>query len=716
MSLSDFHSTVATTTTPSSNQNSSTQPGMSWADEMNLLEDSTKPSQENLAEIRAQLPTAPKAALAPDFNLDQVPKQPPFTAHLSNVSFEADESKIRAFFLDSKILNVRLPTDERGRFRGFGQVDFENRESLINALAKHETKFFNRPIKVQLESGHKPKTQGGGYGAYQQRGGAGEGGSGHTGQGADEDTDWRARPAQEPEPEPAALPPKSYSFHSRGQLGNQQQQPQQGNNGGSRYQQQDRQQMGTGQQRRGPWQSRDEQQSGGGGSGQQTQQRRPWQNRDEQQQSTGGGSRDQYQQRTGGGSSGSSYNQNRPPRQYDNRGSGEHQPLERSPSGTNQAEPTSPPQTQEVRERPKIMLQPRTIPVESDAGPVPHATNIFGAAKPVNTAAKEREIEERLAREREALAAEKERERLAKEQQDQEQQQQHEGEKQQKQQTEGENQNDSHDNVTEAAASVQHPPAHRERQERVHRASHTSDDSRHHKSNENEFQTVGAKRHNKNDTNNNSIRGGPGSSSGGQRLAQSSSFTSPPHARPAPSGSGNAWKAAGSKPAAELFTANSESSSGAAAQPDSHHTQQRSYNQGSGGSRQFVNSKYASGGGGRPGGNREGGPSTGGNNRDRPRGGGFGGGGRGGPSGGGGGAPARGTGQGREMTRREPGSFATGTNPAVYAPQREEAKELASEKMANKFAFLKVDVEDDEEDLEHEEEECEEEEPTAAAN
>lgn len=77
-----------------------------------------------------------------------------------------------------------------------------------------------------------------------------------------------------------------------------------------------------------------------------------------------------------------------------------------------------------MKARPKLQLQPRTKPVEpivvqeepaaepaedkdsdaqesapapAPAAPVP-AVNIFGAAKPVDTAAKEREIEERLAR------------------------------------------------------------------------------------------------------------------------------------------------------------------------------------------------------------------------------------------------------------------------------------------------------------------------------
>lgn len=68
--------------------------------------------------------------------------------------------------------------------------------------------------------------------------------------------------------------------------------------------------------------------------------------------------------------------------------------------------------TGEQRSRQKLNLQPRTKPLEEVAAPQPPAgvdnppvtgstsASIFGGAKPVDTAAREREIEERLARER----------------------------------------------------------------------------------------------------------------------------------------------------------------------------------------------------------------------------------------------------------------------------------------------------------------------------
>lgn len=58
------------------------------------------------------------------------------------------------------------------------------------------------------------------------------------------------------------------------------------------------------------------------------------------------------------------------------------------------------------KERRKLQLAPRTKPIE----PVPppseavSSSSIFGGAKPVDTAAREREIEERLAKEKETVS------------------------------------------------------------------------------------------------------------------------------------------------------------------------------------------------------------------------------------------------------------------------------------------------------------------------
>lgn len=66
------------------------------------------------------------------------------------------------------------------------------------------------------------------------------------------------------------------------------------------------------------------------------------------------------------------------------------------------------------KERPRLHLQPRTKPVENDVKPQddgagtgqekPKAVSIFGSAKPVDTAQREREIEEKLLKQKTELS------------------------------------------------------------------------------------------------------------------------------------------------------------------------------------------------------------------------------------------------------------------------------------------------------------------------
>lgn len=67
---------------------------------------------------------------------------------------------------------------------------------------------------------------------------------------------------------------------------------------------------------------------------------------------------------------------------------------------------------EQPRSRQKLNLVPRTKPIEASASEAPAETaaptpvsgaSIFGAAKPVDTSARERQIEERLAKEKESI-------------------------------------------------------------------------------------------------------------------------------------------------------------------------------------------------------------------------------------------------------------------------------------------------------------------------
>ena len=47
---------------------------------------------------RSALPTAPRAARGPDVDMNKVPTNPPFTAFLGNLSYDANEEEIEKFF------------------------------------------------------------------------------------------------------------------------------------------------------------------------------------------------------------------------------------------------------------------------------------------------------------------------------------------------------------------------------------------------------------------------------------------------------------------------------------------------------------------------------------------------------------------------------------------------------------------------------------------
>jgi translation initiation factor 4B len=229
MSLADFHAAVPSPSesagvgaNESGGGNKSSQiVRLNWADEMDKYEDNTGPAPSDFVFDRSKLPTAAKATLGPDFDLEQVPKTKPFTAHISNVSFEADEEKLKVFFKDLKVLSVRLVSDERGRSRGYGYVEFEDRESLIGALTKVDTTFNNRAIKISLDEQKSGNDRQGGFG---NRGHHQDSNQGPL---KSDEAEWRRR---EPEPEEP-----SFSAPQSGQSYNKYQQNYNNNNNNSGY-------------------------------------------------------------------------------------------------------------------------------------------------------------------------------------------------------------------------------------------------------------------------------------------------------------------------------------------------------------------------------------------------------------------------------------------------------------------------------------------------
>lgn len=517
MSLGEFHAQVPEAA-PSTAAAAQPLARMNWAEEMEKVGDDQPPA--DYVFDRSQLPTAPKAVLAAELNMDLVPKNPPYTAFISNVSFEADEDKIRALFKDFKLENVRLPTNERGACKGFGYVQFSDRDSLITALGRTDLALNNRPIKISLD---EHKSGGERPGGDRRMGGYAQSGEPLR----SDESSWRRLP--EPEPE-TTYPGSSKPYGQRS------------------YGDQGKFQRGGDQQQRGGYQRR-----GGRGGGE-----RHYQNRGDFQR--GGG---EYQSREGG-----SY-QNRERGEYHHQNRSEYRPRLSDQGAKDHAEQ----QHQEHHEgeessagaqpveRPKLNLAPRTLPVEDASSSInANSSSIFGSAKPVNTAAREREIEERLKKEREAAALAAAAAAAAANSEENKTSSAHET---------------SHHGSEHDTSHGEHNRSHGEHN-RSHKTSVASDDQ-HRSNSDHEFQTVGGKQHRQHKQHSQQQHHGQHRNDGQRQnrsggVSQSSSFTSPPsnnnqprqqYNRPraeyveAPKPAENPWK---TKPAVDLFSKNQEAS------------------------------------------------------------------------------------------------------------------------------------------------------------
>jgi len=72
-----------------------------------------------------------------------------FSAYIGNLSWDVTEDDIRDCFEESKIASVRFAFDKRTEaFQDFGHIDFEDDESLEEAMKKNQVKLHGRPMKI----------------------------------------------------------------------------------------------------------------------------------------------------------------------------------------------------------------------------------------------------------------------------------------------------------------------------------------------------------------------------------------------------------------------------------------------------------------------------------------------------------------------------------------------------------------------------------------
>ncbi|XP_056130997.1 eukaryotic translation initiation factor 4Ba isoform X2 [Lampris incognitus] len=374
----------------------------SWADETDDLDGDVSTSWHTEEDMyrappidRSILPTAPRSAREPNIDRSCLPRSPPYTAFLGNLPYEVTEESIKDFFRGLAISAVRLPREPSNpeRLKGFGYAEFDDVDSLLRALSLNEENLGNRRIRVDIADQSNDKERDNGHMGGRDRGGR------MADMGPDKtDSDWRARPSADDEGPPKRDDAFGERSRDRFESDRYRDGPRRDNDryeGGrdryrDRYDDRDRRDRYDDRDRRGGYEDRDRRDydrggfdSRSGGS------RRAFGSGFRRDYDDNRGSNDRYGERD-------RYGGDRDDR-YDRR---EERREERAPL-----------------QRPKLNLKPRSVPKEEEeqgggSSSVPVTTqssgsrssSIFGGAKPVDTAAKEREVEERLKKEQERLA------------------------------------------------------------------------------------------------------------------------------------------------------------------------------------------------------------------------------------------------------------------------------------------------------------------------
>lgn len=367
---------------------------INWADYPDD-EEEDKYYESKQATSKVILPTVPKSIRTPDFDVSKIPERPPYKAYLGNLPYEATEDEIIRFFKKLKINSVTLIRDgERGRIKGMGFAEFEDRESLIEALQQNGETLKSRTIRISLSEGTDYDRS--------SRGGLGSNRDDREDRTAG---DWRSGTRERDPPRNGSdyqTPFESQPY--RGRFSYDKSDRREGGFERGSYQKSDRdtRDRDFGSNRGGGFRDKDygfrDDRSSSGGYGYSNRNRDGYRDnrypersdyRDRGERSDRGGDRVDRGDRDGDRPSSRRYDSS-----FEPRSSQRYSPSALSTdSKSNDDAP---------KERPKLKLQPRTKPIENATQEVSNSA-IFGGAKPVDTASREREIEEKLKKEKEAL-------------------------------------------------------------------------------------------------------------------------------------------------------------------------------------------------------------------------------------------------------------------------------------------------------------------------
>ncbi|KJZ74764.1 hypothetical protein HIM_05881 [Hirsutella minnesotensis 3608] len=128
--------------------------GGSWADEVEETYGTQPlpPSDRPRAYGGGMSSWQDRPSYAPrDFGPAKIPDKPPYTAHLGNLSYDATMETVTEFFEGCDVASVRIIEDrEMQRPKGFGYVEFSTVDGLKKALDLDGESFQGRMIKIKI--------------------------------------------------------------------------------------------------------------------------------------------------------------------------------------------------------------------------------------------------------------------------------------------------------------------------------------------------------------------------------------------------------------------------------------------------------------------------------------------------------------------------------------------------------------------------------------
>jgi RNA recognition motif-containing protein len=95
------------------------------------------------------LSSRPDRGLPPREDLP-LPTQPPYTAFVGNLAFDLTEMELEEFFGSPETKSIKIIKDRDDKPKGFGYIEFTKLEDLKDALAKSGSNFSGRTIRVSV--------------------------------------------------------------------------------------------------------------------------------------------------------------------------------------------------------------------------------------------------------------------------------------------------------------------------------------------------------------------------------------------------------------------------------------------------------------------------------------------------------------------------------------------------------------------------------------